>query len=93
VDAEMSKKTTKKQKRGKRDLTKAFWWLEDAEYLAEQIDSVATIMQTLAGQMQYYAGFNVQLGKHAKEMAGAAKIARDWADAIRTPPEKKVQKN
>jgi hypothetical protein len=79
----MSKKTTKKQKRGKRD-----YWLDDAEYLAEQIDSVATIMQALAGQMQYYAGFNIHLGKHAKEMAGAAEIAKGWADEIRTTPKK-----
>jgi len=39
--------------------------------------------KALAEQMEYYAGFSVELNWHAHEMAGASLIARGWAKAIR----------
>ena len=55
----------------------------DANFLADQIDAVATLMWALAERMEYYAGFSGELNRHAREMAGASEIARGWAKAIR----------
>lgn len=57
----------------------------DAEFLADQIDAVATLMEAMAERMEYYAGFRGELNQHALEMAGASAIARGWAYAIRNP--------
>jgi hypothetical protein len=57
----------------------------DAEFLADQIDAVATLMWALAERMEYYAGFSGELNKHGREMAGASVLARGWAKAIRCP--------
>ena len=57
----------------------------DAAFLAEQIDAVATIMLALAERMEYFGGFNGEMVKHSREMAGASVIARKWAKAIRRP--------
>ena len=57
----------------------------DAAFLAEQIDAVATIMWALAERMEYFGGFNGEMVKHSREMAGASVIARKWAKAIRRP--------
>jgi hypothetical protein len=60
---------------------------QDADFLAEQIDAVATLMWALAERMEYFAGFNGEgeMVKHSREMAGASVIARKWAAAIRKP--------
>jgi hypothetical protein len=58
---------------------------QDAGFLAEQIDAVATLMWALAERMEYFAGFNGEMVKHSREMAGASVIARKWATAIRKP--------
>ena len=58
---------------------------QDADFLAEQIDAVATLMWALAERMEYFAGFNGEMVKHSREMAGASVIARKWAVAIRKP--------
>lgn len=55
----------------------------EATFLADQIDAVATLMWALSEQMEYYAGFSGELTTHAHEMAGASLIARGWARAIR----------
>lgn len=58
---------------------------QDADFIAEQIDAVATLMWALAERMEYFAGFNGEMVKHSREMAGASVIARKWATAIRKP--------
>ena len=58
---------------------------QDADSLAEQIDAVATLMWALAERMEYFAGFNDEMFKHSREMAGASVNARKWAVAIRKP--------
>ena len=57
----------------------------DAAFLAEQIDAVATIMLALAERMEYFGGFNGLMVEHSREMAGASVIARTWAKEIRRP--------
>ena len=57
----------------------------DADFLAEQIEAVATLMLALAERMEYFGGFNGLIVEHAREMAGASVIARKWAVAIRKP--------
>jgi hypothetical protein len=42
-------------------------------------------MWALAERMEYFAGFNSEMVKHSREMAGASVIARKWATAIRKP--------
>ena len=75
-----SKKQSKPQARG-RSLHPVV--RQDADYLAEQIEAVATLMWALAERMEYFAGFNGEMVKHSREMAGASVIARKWAAAIR----------
>lgn len=58
---------------------------KDADFLAEQIDAVATLMWALAERMEYFGGFNGELVRHSREMAGASVIARKWAKEIRKP--------
>lgn len=78
----MNSKTT--PRRGKRTLPRIV--RHDADFLADQIDAVATLMWALAERMEYYAGFSGKMNKHAREMAGASAIARGWAKAIRPMP-------
>jgi hypothetical protein len=55
-----------------------------AESLASWIDDVASRMSSLSDLMKYYGGYiDGNLTRHAREMAGAAKLARGWARAIR----------
>jgi hypothetical protein len=42
-------------------------------------------MWALAERMEYFGGFNGEMVKHSREMAGASVIARKWAKAIRRP--------
>lgn len=57
----------------------------DAEFLAEQIEAIATLMWALAERMEYFGGFNGLMVEHSREMAGASVIARTWAKEIRRP--------
>jgi hypothetical protein len=52
-------------------------------FLAKQIEDVATRMRALAERMEYYAGFNSELNKNAREMAGASMFVRELAKEIR----------
>lgn len=67
----MKKKTSRKRAR------------DDADFLARQVDAVATIMWALAERMEYYGGLDAEMTRHAREMAGASVIAQGWAKAIR----------
>lgn len=40
-------------------------------------------MRDVAAKMDYYGGFNVEIRQHAKELDGAANIARGWAKGMR----------
>ncbi len=55
----------------------------EADWLADQIEAVSTMMWAVAERMECHAGCSVEMNKHAREMAGAATIARGWAKAIR----------
>jgi len=39
-------------------------------------------MKEISAAMDYYSGTNPLHGKHARELAGAADIAGEWADEI-----------
>ena len=58
----------------------------DANFLADQIDAIATLMWALSERMEYYAGFNGKMNLHAREMAGASSIARTWSQDAPKPP-------
>ena len=58
------------------------------EFLAEQIDAVATIMWALAEHMESFTEFDGEIFKHSHEMAGASITARTWAEGIRSNMEK-----
>lgn len=51
--------------------------------LAEEIDALATLMGSTAERMEYFGGFDREMRRHARELAGAATIARGWAKALR----------
>ena len=53
------------------------------QYVADELDAMATLMLGVAKRMKYIGGFNGEMSKHANELAGAATIARGWAKAIR----------
>lgn len=66
-------------------------WLSrhGSDWLAEQIDAVATMMLAVSERMEYYAGFKGELNMHAHEMAKASHIAKGWAKEIRKLDESK----
>lgn len=49
--------------------------------IALRLRVMATIMEQLAADMQYIGGFSA-IGAHGVELAGAAAIARSWANGI-----------
>jgi hypothetical protein len=51
--------------------------------LAEKIEAMATIMADTAADMEYYGGFSKRIQQHAKDLKGAARIAKTWARGIR----------
>lgn len=64
----------------------------DLQYVADELDAMATLMLGVAKRMKYIGGFNGEMSKHANELAGAATIARGWAKAIRAKrPNAQVQ--
>ncbi len=64
----------------------------DLQYVADELDAMATLMLGVAKQMECLGGFKGEMRKHANELAGAATIARGWAKAIRAkqPNEKNL---
>jgi len=62
-----------------------------AEHLASWIEDVACRMSSLSDLMKYYGKFiNGNLTRHAREMAGAAVLAKGWAKAIRKQQQEKT---
>jgi hypothetical protein len=55
----------------------------DAEFLAEQMAAVATMMWTVAERMEYFAGFNPKLKGRALRTAEVAAVLRTWCSEIR----------
>ena len=49
--------------------------------IARHLRTLARRMDAVAVEMDYYGGF-APWGQHAKELAGAAAIAREWAEEI-----------
>lgn len=55
----------------------------DRQYVADELDAMATLMWGVAERMEYVGGFKGEMRQHAHELARAATIARGWAKAIR----------
>jgi len=55
----------------------------DLQYVADELDAVATMMWGVAERMEYFGGFKGEMRKHAHELAISATIARGWSKAIR----------
>ena len=55
----------------------------DLQFVADELDAIATLMWGTAERMEYFGGFKGEMRQHAHELAGAATIARGWAKAIR----------
>ena len=51
--------------------------------LADDLDALVIQMRNVAARMEYYGGFNSEICEHARELVGAANIARTWAKRIR----------
>ena len=51
--------------------------------LADRIESLAAGMTSVAVDLDWYGGFNVEMHEHSVELLGAANIARGWANGIR----------
>jgi len=51
--------------------------------LPDELDALVIHMRDVAAKMDYYGGFNVEIRQHAKELDGAANIARGWAKGMR----------
>ena len=56
--------------------------------LVRRLKRVAELMRTIGADMDYYGGWG-EMGDHGREMLGAAKIARDWADKMAPPNDKR----
>lgn len=55
----------------------------DLQYVADELDAMATLMWGVAKRMEYFGGFKGEMRQHAHELARAATIATGWAKAIR----------
>ena len=62
---------------------------ETCSLLVDKIEAMATIMADTAADMEYYGGFSKRIRQHAKDLKGAAHIARTWARNIRKDSAKK----
>ena len=51
--------------------------------LADKLTDLADELQTVAVLMDYYGGFDGKMQAHAKELLGAAQIARQWSRQVR----------
>ena len=49
--------------------------------IARRLRTLANRMADVAADMDYYGGF-AEWSQHGKELLGAARIARQWADEI-----------
>lgn len=49
--------------------------------MARRLKRVSELMRAIGADMDYYGGFG-EMGEHGREMIGAAKIARGWADKM-----------
>lgn len=54
----------------------------DCSLLVKKIEAMATIMADTAADMEYYGGFSKRIQQHAKDLRGAAQIAKTWARGI-----------
>jgi hypothetical protein len=55
----------------------------DAEFLAEQMWALSTMMWTVAERMEYFAGFNPKLKQRAMHMAALSFSLRNWCSEVR----------
>ncbi len=58
----------------------------DLQFVADELDALATLMWGTAERMEYFGGFKGEMRQHARELAGAAIIARGWVRHIRAKP-------
>lgn len=59
--------------------------------IAQRLRSLADDMTEVATLMNYHGGL-AEWARHGVELAGAAHVARSWADAIEVPLEGKVRR-
>jgi len=52
------------------------------EDIAYSLRDLADEMVTIGAWMDYYGGFDANMVAHGRELVGAGKIARSWADEI-----------
>jgi hypothetical protein len=55
----------------------------DADFLAEQMAAVATMMWTVAERMEYFAGFEPKLKDRALRLAALGAVLKTWASEVR----------
>lgn len=58
--------------------------------LASELKYLSEDMLIASQRMAYVAGFNPLFTKHAKELAGAAKLVAEWSRAIARRKKKKL---
>jgi len=55
----------------------------DAEFLADQMEAVATMMWATAEQMAYFAGFSVVNLDKAHRLASVSAVLELWSEEVR----------
>jgi hypothetical protein len=55
----------------------------DADFLAEQMWALSTMMWTVAERMEYFAGFNPKMRGRAFRLAGVASVLKTWCSEVR----------
>jgi hypothetical protein len=70
---------TKQRKRHSKPATLS----SDADFLAEQMWALSTMMWTVAERMEYFAGFNPKLKHRAMHMAALSFSLRNWCSEVR----------
>lgn len=54
--------------------------------LAMRTQELADLMEILAVDFDYFGGLNAELVSHGRELMGASRIARGWAEQLRKAP-------
>ncbi len=68
-------------KKDKEKLMKEFRSKPFVYTISQELCKLSRQMEAIGIKMEYYGGFS-EMGKHGRELIGAAKIAREWADNI-----------
>lgn len=58
------------------------------QHLANRVKEMALLMAEVAGEMEYFGGFNPDYSARSRELANASVMAWEWHEAIQEDAER-----